>query len=72
MNNLDRLNKENILSMLDKCYDERRVRVDLNEFYQERLSNSSSKYIYNTFIKDNNISIKELDIEIDYLNKENN
>ena len=62
---------KNLKELLEVNYEQKQCLIDLLEYYKVKLEdNPSLKYIYVVWISDLDNKIKELDIQIDYLQKE--
>ena len=64
--------KDNLKELLNEQLNERQCRIELNDFYNKQLKKYSKlKYIYKTWISENNDKIRDCNIEIDYLRSDN-
>jgi hypothetical protein len=65
------LNKDNLKELLDNYYDERIVYNQLLEFYELKLYDSLSlSKVWTRMKSDTETKLKELDIDIQYLQEE--
>ena len=65
------MNKENLKELLDNYYDERIVYNQLLEFYELKLYDSLAlSEVWNRMKSDTETKLKELDIDIQYLQEE--
>ena len=63
--------KDNLKELLHKYYDERMCITQLIDFYEDKLNEHLDlKYIYSTWLVDSKNKLKELDIQIQYLQEE--